>query len=354
MFPLSRSRRLMIVAASGAVLVALSGCSTASSGGSTSNDASASGAAGGAGTGFTAKKPLKVGYSIFDLKQPYWQLYAAGVKTEAKKLGWEYIQSDQKSSEQAQVSGSADLINQQISGLIVSPIQPAALPATVLQTHNAKIPIVVGDVGTAPNVDAYVESNNFNGGVLAGQYMVDQLKNKTGTKEIAILTLDPGIVVGNQRVQGFESVIKKAAGFKIVSKINAKQDSQNGFTATQNILSSHPKLAGIFTANDPEGEGASQAILQAGKNPTQTPLLVSFNGDPPALTLIQKNQMAATVVQDPYGQGVSAMDALNDLITGKTPGFTDAANKTIQQDVTLATKDNVQSVIESHTKELGS
>jgi ribose transport system substrate-binding protein len=341
--PVSRSRVPLLTAVAVSALLALTACSSGSGG---STGAGSTGA-------FVTKKPLKVGYSIFDLKQPYWQLYAAGVKAEAAKLGWQYVQSDQKSSEQAQVSGSADLINQGISGLIVSPIQPSALPATVAQAHAAKIPIVIGDVGAVGAYDTYVQSNNVKGGELAGQYLVDQLKGSPGTKEVGILTLSPGIVVGDQRVQGFESVVSKAAGFKIVAKVNAKNDSQNGFTATQNLLSAHPNLAGIFTANDPEGEGASQAILQAGKDPTKQPVLVSFNGDPPALTLVQKGQMAATVVQDPYGQGVAAMDAINALATGKTPAFTDAGVKTINYEVTVATKDNVQTVIDEHNKELG-
>jgi ribose transport system permease protein len=40
-----------------------------------------------------------------------------------------FAESDQKSSELAQVTSSADLIDQGISALIVSPVQPAALTA---------------------------------------------------------------------------------------------------------------------------------------------------------------------------------------------------------------------------------
>src|ERR1700716_755084 len=80
-------------------------------------------------TKFVRKDPVKIGYSVFDMQQPYWQAYTKGVQDACKAAGCQFILSDQKSNQQAEVSGSIDLINQGISALINSPIEPAALPA---------------------------------------------------------------------------------------------------------------------------------------------------------------------------------------------------------------------------------
>jgi ribose transport system substrate-binding protein len=336
----------MLAAATVAAALLVSGC-----GSDDSSDSAKSSTGGGSSSAFEKKTPLKVGYSVFDLKQPYWQLYVRGIKDEAKKQGYAYAESDQKSSEQAQVAGSADLINQGISALIVSPIQPDALPATVTQAHAAKIPVVIGDVGAKGDYDTYVLSNNTNGGELAAKFMVEQLKDKPGTKKIGVVELDPGITVGKQRVDGFVNELKKNDGFKIVASLNGKNDTQGGFGVTQNILSANPDLAGVFTANDPMGEGASQALAQANK--ADDVVLVSFNGDPPALDLVEKGKMQATVVQDPYGQGVTAMKAVVSLLDGKQPPFTLAAEKTIEFPVKLATKENVKELKERNAKLLG-
>jgi ribose transport system substrate-binding protein len=327
------------------------GCSNASSTGTASKTNAASGAS---SSQFVKKSPLKVGYSVFDLKQPYFQLYARGIKDEAKKLGWQYAESDQKSSEQAQVSGSADLINQGISALIVSPIQPDALPATITQAHAAKIPIVIGDVGAVGNYDTFVLSNNFEGGVQAAQYMVKQLSGRPGTKEVGVIELDPGIVVGKQRVQGFTQEIAKHSGFKIVASLNGKNTTEGAFAVAKNILSGHPKLAGFFTANDPMGAGASQVLKQAGKHGgANGVVLVSFNGDPPALDLVLSGDMDATIAQDPYGQGLAAMDSAAALVDGKAPKFTKAAEKTIEYKVILVTKENAQALKDHNASLLG-
>jgi ribose transport system substrate-binding protein len=342
----SRTAVLGALLSSAAVLVSACGSSGDSAAGSSTGSSGAP-----ASSAFQKKSPLKVGYSVFDMKQPYFQLYAKGIQDVAKQLGYKYVQSDQKSSEQVQVSGSADLINQGISALIVSPIQPDALPATITQAHAQKIPVVIGDVGAKGAYDTYVLSNNFHGGELAAQYMVKQLQGKPGTKKIGIVELDPGVTVGTQRVKGFVAELKKHPGFKVVSSLNGKNDTEGGFQVTKDVLSANPDLAGVFTANDPEGEGASQALKQAGK--IKDVVLVSFNGDPPALDLVLKGEMAATVVQDPYGQGQEAMKAADSLLAGKQPTFTASKTKTIEYKVKLATKDNVQEIKDRNAKLLG-
>lgn len=308
-------------------------------------DGGGSGAGASAGAGksvtFEKRQPLKIGYSVYDLKQPYWQDYARGIKDEAKAVGAEYVESDQKSSQQAQVSGSADLINQGISGLIVSPVQPAALPATINAAHAQKIPVVIGDVGAEGEYDAFVLSDNFNGGVQAAKYVVQQLKDKPGVKQVGVITLHPGSAVGVDRVNGFASELKKHAGFKLVAKLNGNDAVDEGFKVTQNMLSAHPNLAAIYAANDPEAEGAVQALDQAGKNGVSDVLVVGFNGDPPALQLIKQGKMAATIAQDPYGQGKIAVRTVMGLLNGQKPDYTKPAQKVINFPVKLVTKANV-------------
>ena len=132
---------------------------------------------------FEKKEPFKVGYSVYDMLQPYWQEYARGIQEAAEAAGAEFVISDQKSSQEAQVSGSMDLINQGISALVVSPVQPEALPTVVDAAHEAKIPVIIGDVGAEGDYDAFILSDNYEGGVAAGQYMVEALADQPEPRE---------------------------------------------------------------------------------------------------------------------------------------------------------------------------
>ena len=290
---------------------------------------------------FEKKIPIKIGYSVYDMQQPYWQAYAKGIEDAAKAAGYGFVLSDQKSSQQTEVSGSIDLINQGISALIVSPVQPPALPAVIEKAHQARIPVIIGDVGVAGNYDVFVLSANEEGGRVAAQYMVKSLQSKPGAKEVLVIELHPGSAVGNVRVKGFVDEINKSSDFKIVASLNGNDTVQGGYQVTQNTLSANPKLVGIYAANDPEAEGAVQALKAAGKSGVTDVLVVGFNGDPPALELIKSGDMAATIRQDPYGQGEKAVELATKLMENQQIEYSDPKTKSVFFPVKVIDKENV-------------
>jgi len=278
---------------------------------------------------------------VYDMQQPYWQQYAKGIQDASTAAGYGFALSDQKSSQQTEVSGSIDLINQNISALVVSPVQPPALPAVIDAAHAAKIPVIIGDVGVAGDYDAFILSDNQGGGKQAAQYMYNQLKNKPGTKEVLVIALHPGSAVGDVRVKGFVDEIQTHSDFRVVATLNGNDTVEGGYQVTQNTLSANPNLVGIYAANDPEAEGAVQALKAAGKNGVKDVLVVGFNGDPPALQLIKSGDMAATIRQDPYGQGQKAVEIATALMNNQPVQFSDPASRSVFFPVQVVDSSNV-------------
>lgn len=297
-------------------------------------------------TKFVKKNPVKIGYSAMDMQQPYFQAYTKGVQDACKAADCQLILTDQKSSQQAEVSGSIDLINQGISALIISPIEPAALPAVIDKAHQVNIPVVIGDVGVAGKYDAYIVSNNEEGAKLAAQYMIEHLKDKSGTKEILVIEVHPGAAVRGPRTKAFADEIKNHSDYKIVASLNGNDTVQGGYQATQNTLSANPNLSGIYATNDPEAEGAVQALKAAGKNGVKDVFLVGFNGDPPALELIKNGEMAATIRQDPYGQGQKCVEIATKFMNNETVEYSDPATKSVFFPVKVIDKQNVDQFLQ--------
>ena len=135
---------------------------------------------------------------------------------------------------------------------------------------------------------------------------------------------------------------------KVVADISGHQTLEGGFTAAQAILSAHPQVAAIYCLNDPMAAGAEQAIEQAGggRNPLTNPVLVGFNGDPIALQLMHDGKLAADVAQNPYQQGVVAVDLAWSYLSGEKPTFTDAATKTVSVPVELVTPQTLPEFME--------
>ena len=310
-----------------------------------SDDAPDSGATTGSGdssssTQFEAKDPLKLGYSVYDLQNPYWQSYSAGVKAGAQEAGIEVTVLDQKSDQQQQVSGSLDLINQGISGLIVTPVQPSALPATIDAAHDAKIPVVIADIGTAGDYDAYIQSNNTNGGALAAEYVIEQLGDVPGPHKVGVIELHAGSVVGEERVAEFVEILDAHENFEVVSSLDGNDTVDGGFAAAQDMLSANPDLQVIYAANDDSAIGAQRAMETAGKSVEDGFILIGFDGADGALDLIEQGLMSATVAQDPYGQGIKAVETILALLEGEQ-AYDDEATKTIFFPVEIVTAENL-------------
>jgi ribose transport system substrate-binding protein len=256
---------------------------------------------------------------------------------------------DQKSDQQQQVSGSLDLINQGISGLIVTPVQPSALPSTIDAAHAAnidaahaaKIPVVIADIGTAGDYDGYILSNNYNGGEIAAQYVIDQLGDQPGPHKVGVIELHAGSVVGEERVAGFVDTLAENDAFEVVASLDGQDTVDGGFAAAQDMLSANPDLEVIYAANDDSAIGAQRAMETAGKSVQDGFFLIGFDGADGALDLIDQGLMSATVAQDPYGQGMKAVETVLALLDGEDPGFDDEAGRTVYFPVEIVTADTL-------------
>jgi len=288
---------------------------------------------------FVKKAPLTIGYSIQSMQDPYWQGYIHGIKVEMKKLGFSrLVIQDSQASAQKQVSGSLALINDGISALIISPQEPSALAPTIAAAHRAKIPVIVGDVGAAGDYDGFVLSDNYHGGELAAQFVEKALGGREAVQQVGVISVNPTSPVNVPRTDGFTQTLSKYAEFKVVANISGHQTLEGGFKAAQAILASHPKVAALYCENDSMAAGAEQAIEQAGgRNPLSNPVLIGFNGDPIALKLMQDGKIAADVAQNPYQQGIIAVDMAWAYLEGHSPDFTDPAHKTMDVPVELVT-----------------
>jgi ribose transport system substrate-binding protein len=234
------------------------------------------------------------------------------------------------------------LINSGISCLIVSPHEPKALAATIAAAHKEKIPVVVGDVGADGDYDGFVLSDNYQGGVLAAQFIEKRLADKAGVQEVAVIALNPTTSVNAPRSDGFTKTVAKNSNIKVVANISGGQTLEGGFKAAQAILAANPKVAAIYTLNDSMAAGAQQAIEQAGRDPMTNPVLVGFNGDQVAMDLMKKSKLAADVVQKPRQQGTVAVDICWQLLNGEIPKYTEPKTKTVNVPVELATPETVK------------
>jgi ribose transport system substrate-binding protein len=291
-----------------------------------------------------AQKPKQktIGFSVFDMQYGFFQQMEKGTREGIEAAGYKYILHDQKGDEAQMIAGCQDLINQGVAALIVSPIKPEVMGPIVEAAHKKKIPVVIDDIGGGgSNYDALVVSNNYEGGQIAGQFAVDQLKGKTKSLEMAVIKVDPSHVFAIRRGEGFKAEVE-AAGFKVVKELCGHDKAEEGYTVMKDIITSNPKVIAAFGENDPMAAAAAQAVADAKRKDI---MVIGFNADQVALEAIKAGTMAATVQQLPYDMGKKTAVLAVMLIKGQKLTFDDAAKKEIYVPVKLITKDNVEEAL---------
>ena len=304
--------------------------------------ASASLLVGTMGFGASAQEdPVRVGFSVYDMQYEFFQLMEAGTREAAEERGWEFRLHDEKSDENEMVTGATAMLDD-IDVLIISPFKPDALGPIVAAAKQKGVPVIVDDIGGGGTpYDAIIISDNAGGGVLAAEFMDEQIQ-ALGSRSNKVVSIgcEPGAVYAARRNEAFEEAII-AAGYDVVTDLAGNSAADQGYTIMKDALAKDPDIAGVFACNDPMGVAAGNAIKDTGLDPTTDIVTVGFNADPEAIAAIQSGGLSATVAQDPYGMGSLTVEVAEQVLNGETPEFSAVDDREVYMPVTLVTADNV-------------
>jgi len=171
--------------------------------------------------------------------------------------------------------------------------------------------------------------------------MAKELEKKPkNSKKVGVLKCMPGHVYAVRRGEGFTKRIQEL-GFEVVSTLCANDVRDQGYRVTQDMMTAHPHIAGVFCENDPMALGAVQAVRDAGKSAIDDILVVGLNADPEAIETIKAGYMAATIQQMPYEMGKKSVQLSDKLLKGRPLTFTDSELREITIPVRLITQKNV-------------
>jgi ribose transport system substrate-binding protein len=238
------------------------------------------------------------------------------------------VQTDTQISDQ--ISLLQNYITQSPDGLLYAATDAKALYPVTQQAVSAHIPVYNFDSGTTPQTVPLFATSNTAAAAKAADEMGTLLN---GSGKIALLEFVPGSATNDQRVNGFkDELAAKFPNIKIVADQANGSDSAKALSQTQNILSAHPDIKGIYAANQQGGEGAAQALNAASLGGKVH--LISFDASDPLISDLQSGTVDALVVQNPFKMGYDSLKAMvNQIRNGVQAQNEDTG-------VTLVTKSN--------------
>ncbi|SFJ88741.1 ribose transport system substrate-binding protein [Thermoflavimicrobium dichotomicum] len=273
---------------------------------------------------------LTIGLALGTLNNPFFVSMAKGVKEAAKKYNAEVLVEGADYDLAKQTKQIEDFITKNVDLILLNAADSKGIAGAVQQAKAAGIPIVAIDVAAEGGVDATVTSDNYQCGVLAGQYIAKRLNGKGN-----IIVIDgPPVTSIMDRVQGFKDAIKNS-NIKIVAQQNGEAVRDKAQTVAENVLQAHPKgtVNAVFGINDPTALGVATAAQQANRNDF---FIVGVDGAPDAVTALKEKKLfAATVAQYPAEMVKTAVDAGIKLVKGQK------VDKVIKVPVKLITQENV-------------
>jgi ribose transport system substrate-binding protein len=148
-----------------------------------------------------------------------------------------------------------------IDTLVVLPFESASLTKPVAQLKSKGVYVTVVDRGLTDTSaqDAYVAGDNKAFGKISGEYMAEALKGKG---DIVVIRGIP-TTIDNERVEGFESVIKKYPDIKILDAKHGNWNRDDAFKVMQDYLTRFKHIDAVWASDDDMAVGVLKAIEQA-------------------------------------------------------------------------------------------
>jgi len=272
---------------------------------------------GGAATTKTVKMKGKIGVTCMDLTNPFFKLISNVMTEEAAKYGYEVVSLDGNNDPAKQNSQLSDFAAQGFDAVFLNPVDSKSAGEGVKKAHAKGIPVFTFDVQVTDEaakdmIVSHIGSDNFQGGLLAGESMM----KVTGDKgKIALITY-PEVTSCILRVNGFKEHLKKNdSKLEIVKELSGKGNRDEGFKVATDILQSNPDIVGIFAINDPSGLGAYAAVKKAGKEKQIT--VIAFDASPAGKQAVFEKKLYDTPQQFPRKMAKGTVEAFIKHLEGE-------------------------------------
>ena len=285
------------------------------------------------------KDSYKIGISLRWATHPFVTSVRMGIQDCAKE--WEnklgvtietIVTNGDDNDPQQQVRDLEDLSIQEVDAVAIFPGDSKGIVPTIEQEYYARnVPVVITDIGVdTDKYTSWVCPDYYACGAVGGEAMAKAVEQ--GGK-IAVFNHNPGAQNCQERCQGFYDKCKELGLEPLDIQIIDGQSPEDGKKALEDAMTANPDLAGVFVGSMHYNQGFISAKKEANNDKV---VIVCFDLDATSLEEVRSGDVAAAVVNDPYGIGYEGMNQMMYALTGQT----DKIQKRVTPQPRLLTMDN--------------
>jgi ribose transport system substrate-binding protein len=262
-------------------------------------------------------EPKNIVYMVSDARIPFWQILSKGIIQEAKEQNYNVTILSADNNPKQELKNLFDAIQNKADAIILSPTSSSACAGLLHFTTQAKIPVVIADIGTDQGEYlSYISSDNEDGAYKLGQILGREFEKK-GIKDgmVGIIAIPQKRINGQLRTSGFMKAMNEfhISGAGIKQQVDFSYEETYKFT--QELLHETPQIQALWL----QGSDRYQAALNALKdlNLQTKVLLLTFDAEPVFLELIPNNVILASAMQQPYLIGKKSVQNLAHYFAGE-------------------------------------
>ncbi|MBV8568350.1 MAG: sugar ABC transporter substrate-binding protein [Methylobacteriaceae bacterium] len=282
--------------------------------------------------------PIKMAFIQF---QPHtvssaWAKGIQDVLSIQPKFGFQLLDGQAKAD--IQISLMDTVINDGVNVIFVQPVDSVGIGPSIKKAARKGIPVITLNIDSTAKHAAHIEMNHYFGAMEIANAMGTMIGGKG---KVAILNAPPGIIIRDQRTNGFVDGMKKYhPDVQIVADQVADWDRKKAQDVLSTILTAHPDLGGVYGVNDSMALGAMDVAKSKGIK------LVIFgnDGEKDALEAIEAGDLAGTQYTDVFQQGRFAAAVATVLATGGVQASAFAEQGHLLMPYVIATKETVGTI----------
>lgn len=269
-----------------------------------------------------------VGFSQIGAESAWRSAETESIRSEAATRGIDLRFSDAQQKQENQIKALRTFLAQGVKAIILAPVVETGWEPVLREIKQANIPVILVDRGVKVQDESLyttlIASDFVNEGRMAGEWLVKKLNGKGNVVE---LQGTPGAAPAIDRKKGFEEILAKNAGVKIIKSQSGDFNRSKGKEVMEAFLKAEGKnINAVYAHNDDMAIGAAQAIEEAGLKPGTDIIVISIDGVKAAFEAIVAGKINCTVECNPL-LGPTVFDTLDAIRNGQTP-----AKKILMQD----------------------
>ncbi|WP_108558939.1 substrate-binding domain-containing protein [Arcobacter caeni] len=254
-----------------------------------------------------ANSNKKIAYIVSDTTIPYWNIMSHGIKNSAETLGYEVEVYNSLNDSKTELENTIKAINENVSGIIVSPNNSSSCSTILKLAKKANIPVIISDIGAdSGEYISYISSDNKKGAYDIGITLAEKISIlKIPNPKVAIISIPQKRLNGQERTAGFVKAMEEST----IKNTNLKQQitfsKEETYNFTKELLKETPDLNAIWLQGSDKYQGALDAIYESGKK--DKVLLLTFDAEPEFVELIENDTLLASAMQQPFLMGEKAV-----------------------------------------------